>query len=29
MIAIWSDVDKLVAQLKDLIIFINDTNYEG
>ncbi len=29
MIAIWSDVDQLVAQLRDLIIFINETNYEG
>ena len=29
MIMIWSDIDTLVNQLKDLIIFIKDTSYEG
>ena len=29
MIMIWSDIDKLVAQLKDLILFIKNTTYEG
>jgi len=29
MLMIWADVDNLVAQLKDLIIFIKQTSYEG
>lgn len=29
MIMIWSDIDGLVAQLKDIILFIKDTSYVG
>lgn len=29
MLMIWGDIDTLVAQLKDLIIFLKDTSYEG
>ena len=29
MIMIWADIDKLVSQLKDLILFIKNTSYEG
>lgn len=29
MIMIWADIDKLVAQLNDLILFVKDTSYEG
>jgi hypothetical protein len=29
MIMLWSDIDRLVAQLKDMNLFINNTSYEG
>lgn len=29
MIMVWSDTDKLTGQLKDLIIFIKETSYDG
>lgn len=29
MIMIWSDIDALVAQLKDMTLFIKDTSYIG
>ncbi len=29
MLMIWSDIDNLVALLKDLIVFLRETSYEG